>query len=194
MDISPADMSGELLPAAGGRQDGKEDSVLVKSGDVREAVVTRWLEGQIQTPWRSPFPKTLEKSHRCPWQSFPCPNLQEKQACGFGAGRDSVALTGADLGVSVPSGELHLGWASVGVGVRAEGRSRRGRNVPSFLQSKKRRLDAESTVLSTGAQRRLRTRRRPRVRPPGAQPGGGGHSDQLKNSWGLRQGIPGVNL
>lgn len=38
LDIFPADVSGELLPAAGGRQDGKEDSV--KSADVREAVVT----------------------------------------------------------------------------------------------------------------------------------------------------------
>lgn len=53
LDIFPADMSGELLPAVGGRQDGKEDSVLMKSGYAREVVVTRWLDqrmGQIQTP------------------------------------------------------------------------------------------------------------------------------------------------
>lgn len=40
--IFPADMSWELIPAVGGRQDGKEDSVLVKSGYAREAVVTCW--------------------------------------------------------------------------------------------------------------------------------------------------------
>lgn len=79
LDIFPADMSGELLPAVGGRQDGKEDSVLMKSGYAREVVVTCWLDqrmGQIQTPWRSPFLKILEEAHRYPWQSFHCPHLQ----------------------------------------------------------------------------------------------------------------------
>lgn len=79
LDIFPADMSGELLPAVGGRQDGKEDSVLMKSGYAREVVVTRWLDqrmGQIQTPWRSPFLKILEEANRYPWQSFHCPHLQ----------------------------------------------------------------------------------------------------------------------
>lgn len=44
MVVFPAGMSGEPLPAVGGRQDGKKDSVLVKSDYAREVVVTCWPE------------------------------------------------------------------------------------------------------------------------------------------------------
>lgn len=40
MVIFLADISGEPLAAVGGRQDGKKDSVLVKSGYTRKVVVT----------------------------------------------------------------------------------------------------------------------------------------------------------
>lgn len=49
---------------------------------------------------------------------------------------------------------------------------------PVFPAKQKRHLDTESTILSGEAQRHLGTRHHPCVSQPGAQPGGGKHSDQ----------------
>lgn len=79
----------------------------------------------------------------------------------------------------VSSTQVEPVWGS-GYVPRAEA-AKDGKSRLSCKQ--KRPLDTERTVLSTGAQRCLRTRRCPFDHLPGAQPGGGRHLDQTPRNF-----------
>lgn len=140
-------------------------------------------------PLEKPLPQDLGKGL---WTSI---SLICRKSNPMALGQEeSVALACLDLGLSDPSGELHMGWASMEIGVCVEGRSCQGWEVPSFLQSKRGTLTqkAPSSVM------RHKDIWAPDIIHASASlvlnQVEGSTQTKLKNSWGQCQSIPGVHF